>query len=215
LHDNFISNINNIGQEKSPTIACKYGVPQGAVLGSLLYTLYVAPIAGIIASFNINHLQYADDTQLYMALDGTNVSTGLDNCLKTVKEWFALTACCSIQTNPRLLHSALIPLLCPRAPVVLVLDNTLSFNTHINEMCKSVRYHTRGLRHVRKYVSTDDAKQITAAMVLVRLNYCNSILYKKQTSLKLRRSKTVWLVSSPELENEITLPRSQPIYIGC
>jgi len=35
-------------------------------------------------------MQYADDTQLYMALDGTNVSTSLDNCFKTVKEWFTL-----------------------------------------------------------------------------------------------------------------------------
>jgi len=50
-----------VGQEKSPT--CEYGVPHGPDLGPLLYTLYVAPIAEIIPSFNTNHLQFADDTQ--------------------------------------------------------------------------------------------------------------------------------------------------------
>jgi len=68
------------------------------VVGPLLYSLYVAPISGIIASFNINHLQYADDTQLYMAFDGTNVSTSLDNYFKTVQEWFALN-CLSLNQD--------------------------------------------------------------------------------------------------------------------
>ena len=52
-----------VGQRQSANIACEYGVAQGSVLGPLLYTLYVAPIASIIALFNVNHVQYADDTQ--------------------------------------------------------------------------------------------------------------------------------------------------------
>jgi hypothetical protein len=64
----------------------------------------------------------------------------------------------------------------------VTIDSTLSFNTHVNNVCKSVRYHTRALRHVRKCVSIDDAKQIAAAMVSARLDYCNSILYKTSMS---------------------------------
>jgi len=69
------------------------------------------------------------------------------------------------------------------------IDSTLSFITHIKELFKSLRYHTRGLRHVRKCVSTDDAKQIATAMVSVTLDYCNSILYKtlKSNISKLHR----------------------------
>jgi len=88
------------------------------------------------------------------------------------------------------LRSALIPLLSESVrSVVVKIDNMLSVNTHINEMCKSVRYHTRGLRHVRKCVSTDDAKQIASALVSVRLDYCNLILYKtsKSNISKLQR----------------------------
>ena len=71
-----------VGQQKSPSVAC-----QGFVLGPLLCTLYVAPIAGMIASFNIYHLLCADDTHLYMAIDGTIVNANLDNCFTAVKEY--------------------------------------------------------------------------------------------------------------------------------
>src|SRR5664279_3149135 len=42
-----------VGEKQSSTVACEYGVAQGSVLGPLFYTLYVAPIANVIASFNV------------------------------------------------------------------------------------------------------------------------------------------------------------------
>ena len=59
------------------------------MLGPILFTLYVAPVANVITSYGVCHLQYAYDTQLYIALKNEDSISKLQNCANDVYNWFA------------------------------------------------------------------------------------------------------------------------------
>lgn len=55
-----------IGDVQSVISPIDCGVPQGSVLGPMLFSLYISPIEGIIQSHGLQSMLYADDTQMYI-----------------------------------------------------------------------------------------------------------------------------------------------------
>ncbi|XP_062378801.1 uncharacterized protein LOC134067515 [Sardina pilchardus] len=79
------------------------------------------------------------------------------------------------QINIQLDSSALTPTRSARNLGVII-DDQLTFSEHVASIAKSCRYTLYNIRKIRPYLTQDSTQLLVQAMVISKLDYCNSLL---------------------------------------
>ena len=56
-------------------------------------------------------------------------------------------------------------------------ERNTSLQVNINNMCKAAYYYITNVRRIRKYLSNQATQTLVHALIIGRIDYCNSILY--------------------------------------
>ena len=151
------------GASSKPSVL-SFGVPQGSVLGPILFVLYASPVSDVISRHAMSHESFADDTQVHQSapidgIDGLMARTR--ECISDLKVWMTqnklqlndektelLLACPKKFLNHPSLPTFLeignttVPFSSSVRSLGVTLDPTLSFQQHISNVCRSVYFGT-------------------------------------------------------------------------
>ena len=164
------------------------GVPQGSVLGPLLFALYINDIQYAVGAECVR--LFADDTALYMF--NTDLTVLISNVKVKIQQMFQWCICNKLTINSDktyfvLFHTVnkpvpndLIDIVTPQMTIKratemkylgLLLDEKLNYNEHVQSICNSLLKYFGIFNHIKHKVNKKTARQLYFAFVFSRIKY--------------------------------------------
>ena len=180
-----------VGGELSEPLTVEYGVPQGTVLGPVLFTMYINGLLNQNTTGDIS--SFADDTVImYTAENWNELKTIAEGDLKIVKSWFD-----EMYLTINFDKTKFIPFSCNRANIPayshlriiienrefaiyktnsvqylgIEIDRFLRWDVHVNNLIKKLRSIIFKFRQLKSFMNHKNLKMIYHALVESLLQY--------------------------------------------
>ena len=207
------------------------GVPQGSVLGPLLFNIYVNDMLYLMEDAEI--CNYADDTTIYVVSDKIDdVVRRLEDGIAAVLNWFPNNY---MKLNEEKCHvmifggihddirvkigTSVIKETKEQMLLGINIDNKLTFKSHVETLCKKAAQKLHALARIANYMETEQLASLMNAFIMSHFSYCPLVwmfhdrnINKKVNKIQERALRIVYKDNHSDFETLLVNQNSASVH---